>query len=712
MNKDHIQFMPCFATSAEGEAGETLPHPVLSGNGVLVTGFGPTGYHSDEPIAPMQVFCLAGRRLRGPTLPLVRFGQLCRSLELAGELYSGGRAQQELSPSDGVVRSTIDHSGLVEQTLSFVCLTENSAAFRTVLSNQRPQPVRGSFAVRYAFGDWNGASPDGNYSVELRPEQGMAALHFEVEQSHLGRVELLTDPPDRSAELGSGFSFEWDFDLEPGQSRTWDLLWGIGDKLSFRYTPASWSFDSLLNEQREGWQQFHAVSDVSTGVEQIDRLREMCLYDLRCNSTPWSIPPLVSPSQWEARTFHDELYPYLGLASSGHIDRAGRIPANRLATLPKAIARSANRGAKFAWESTEHGDDGSPYGPWLEEHFHMGQFAECAWHQCLYDGRAHTLRRYYPLLSEIAEYYRLNLIQEDDSGACVRACTDYDEAIFPVSNGLYTLCAAIRSLELAASAADALGEEDHRTDEWSRLAAALRSGMPASADGARYLTAKGAKHRHVAEVGPVFPFRVDPTSDKARHTIDTFCEAVRTEMGLQPGNLPNYGGARWMWTTTHVSTAYSILGEPERAFSALLDAPLATAPGLVPCEHVSREGNAGLPFFTTAAGAFLYALHSMFVQISDDGSIRLPLLPQALANASFSGMAGVAGVSVGAQYRSGRCVKLVLRSPRPQQIVMVAAAGAFAGSIWDWPAVQQYSLQDDEVFLALDLPDGEVTWEP
>ena len=441
------------------------------------------------------------------------------------------------------------------------------------------------------------------------------------------------------------------------------------------------------------------------GLPELEAIRQMCLYNLRVNSTPWSIPPAVSPSLWEGRTFHDELYPFLGLASSGQLDLAQKIPNYRLNTLTQAVARSAFRGAKYAWESTEDGSDGSPYGSFLEEHFHMGQFAEHAWQICLYRGGDDCVKLFYPMFREIADYFALNLIRYEDGRAYLRECTDYDEALYPVRNGLYTACAAIRSLEIAVQAGEMIGESMDRIQGWEKMATDVRVGLPRSVEERRYLTAEGAKHRHVAEVGPVFPFRIDH-SDFARRTLDSFCVAVRTEFGYQPGDLPSYGGSRWLWTTAHIATAYNLLGCTDRALELLLETPAATAPGLVPVEHIERDGGVALAWFTTSAGAYVFALNSLFIQVTDEGVTRLSKLPAQLQEAAFSGLSGTNGLTFSAEFRCGKACALSIHSPTSQQATVCLAQATYSEVLATRPNLTLHQTNGDWVKLEVMLKAG------
>lgn len=638
--------------------------PSLTGNGELVTAFGPTGYHTGEPIPSMQVFVLAGRRTKGITCPLVRFGQIMRSLEVGGVPSEPLSWNQAIRPMEGVIVSALEHNQVKEETLSFVCLDTNAAIFRTRLQNRDSSPITVCFSVKYRFGDWAGNITEGTLlAPAAEPGRSGASMYFELESHHAGKVELVADRPAHIRAEGKELELTWTLTLEPGQEDVITTQWSIGDKRSFRYSDRNCSFEERFARHTFGWKEFMNESSVELPDARLMALRQMCLYSLRCNATRWSIPPLVSPSQWEGRTFHDELYAYLGLASSGHGNLARNIPNYRLSTMDKARVRSAWKGAKFAWESTEDGEDGSPYGPWLEEHFHMAQIAETAWNHCNYVGGDSTRALFYPLFREIADYYILNLVEWGDLGAEIRPCTDFDEAIYPVSNGIYTMAAVIDSLQIAFQAGSSLGESEVRLGTWQRTIESLQQNLPMTPDGTMYKSAKGAMHRHIGEAGPVFPFGIFTDTEVAERTLFTLVQALQSGPGLKPGTLPGYDGSRWLWTTAHIATAFNLLKHTTPSWDLLQNAPESAGPGMISCEHINADGSVALPFFTTSAGAFVHALNTLFVVVPGPGITRLNPLPDQLENASFRRLAGAEGLRVSCRYENRRVVSLELWHP-------------------------------------------------
>lgn len=340
----------------------------------------------------------------------------------------------------------------------------------------------------------------------------------------------------------------------------------------------------------------------------------------------------------------------------------------------------------------------------------MGQFAETAWQYCLYSMDQDEIKTFYPLFKEIADYYLLNLILWDNGSAKVRPCTDYDEMVYPVENGLYTMCAAIRSLELAAHAGEGVGESKRKIAGWKHAAESLRDNIPVDPTEGRYLTAAEAKHHHIAEAGPVFPFRIDTKSEMALRSLDSFCNAVRTESGLQPGSAAGYGGRRWLWTASHVAAAYSLVGQPEKAIKLLREAPLAAGPGLAPVESKGKDGDTSCPFFTTSAGALLFSVNMLFVQVTDEGITRLPPLPSDLEDPCFKRLAGAKGLRVSARYNGGKLSELVIWVPEDCTDEILISERIAPDEIAHWGAVIKLSRDGSYLRLKLSLSEGDNSW--
>jgi hypothetical protein len=91
-----------------------------------------------------------------------------------------------------------------------------------------------------------------------------------------------------------------------------------------------------------------------------------------------------------------------------------------------------------------------------------------------------------------------------------------------------------------------------------------------------------------------------------------------------------------------------------------------TGPFLAPNEHFREEGGPYLPWFTSGAGAFVHAVHAVFVQVVDEGgAIVLPALPTAVRDARFERLLASHGVGVSGEVKNGALVNLTAQADRP-----------------------------------------------
>jgi hypothetical protein len=633
----------------------------LTGNGVLCTTLSPTGYHipSDlvtDPAHQTQHFVMAGRRRPGPQHPLVNFGSVFRSLSVNGEVSVPKTWLQEMNPTEGVVISRWEHALLLETTRSFIALTDNAFVADTVLTNTTEETLEVSLAVRYAFGE-----PDANivfretdrgYVASFRVDDHLGDIVFDAECS-AGDLRVYEDDGQLAALLTAT--------LAAGESVALSLILHFSDRMGYEYPLSADDLDAVADRHEQAWGEFWSRSEVTTGDDRVDDFRRMSLYTLRCQASPWSIPPTLSSVYWGAGTFHDEMYPFLGLLSSNYPDLAERIPYFRLTTLPQAQARARSRGALYPWSSTEFGEERDPNGHWLTERFHLGQFAVCVWALWLAERDRIQLADLYPILRETARYFEMNMLERDADGQLgTRACTDFDESVGAVKNGPFTLCAAIVCLRYAAEAAEEFGLDADRRDRWRQLSSELRQALFIN-DGERY-EIPGGKPLHYSVVGPTFPFRVDVESARARASAEHIHRVCRSTKGWKPGFSEVFEGSNWVWQAGHLGVVHALQGDAELAWEAIRGGPASAGPFLSPNEHLDREGSVQVPWFTTGCGGWLYALNCLFVQADEEGTILLPAVPAALTDCSFADLRAEQGVLVSGEFRGGRVSILTARA--------------------------------------------------
>ncbi|HUW10072.1 MAG TPA: hypothetical protein VM537_10105, partial [Anaerolineae bacterium] len=467
----------------------------------------------------------------------------------------------------------------------------------------------------------------------------------------------------------SGGRFTHEVELEPGESEDLWFWVVLSDRMTYTHFPNFAEMRQQLEAHDHAWTAFWQVSSVQWGDPEMEDLYKSCLYTIRCNASPWYVAPGILSTHWEGRTFHDDFYPFLGLLSGNHRELAERMPNYRLHTLPVAIRRAAGQGAYYGWEVAEDGEECAPYGHWTDEQFRHGIFSEQIWRYYLHTRDRESLTRYYPVLRGCAEWLIHDVLERDDAGDLkTRLITDADETVFPVRNSIFVASATVRSLNNAARAAEILGLDATRRQTYRSLAQELRANLPLDDTGTSYAYADNARtpqgsHR----LATVFPFSFDIHSQRARETATRIYEAFRT------------GERRttWIWGIGRLCAAFFYQGRGDEGYQILRHALAITSAFLAPSEHLREDKGPYLPWFATGAGAFVYAVHAMFLQVVDEGSaILLPALPSHVRDARFTGLLASHGVVFSGEVKNEALVSLVARSDRsmayrfriPQQV--------------------------------------------
>ena len=106
---------------------------------------------------------------------------------------------------------------------------------------------------------------------------------------------------------------------------------------------------------------------------------------------------------------------------------------------------------------------------------------------------------------------RQSVYELGDGRVIIGKCCDLERLGTARDNAFLTTCSAICSLETAAAAAEILGEDRQKTDEWLKTAAALRRNLPS--DGNKYLPFPGCGERSIGVFGGLYPYPVLSPSD-------------------------------------------------------------------------------------------------------------------------------------------------------------------------------------------------------
>ncbi|MBN2088706.1 hypothetical protein JW964_03795 [candidate division KSB1 bacterium] len=686
----------------------------LLGNGEIVTTIGPTGYHNGhcpEQEHVNRTIFWAGRRLKdarsakiriprvppeeliGPTIPLIRFGRLFRTLKINDVPTTDHHWRQILNPDFGTVVSELTHDAIVERTESVVCLTANLLIFRTQLTNFADKPQHLEFALDYEFGDADGERaagtrlhirrpyPDdlefGNIEgtralatdIEKRPPHLRESLSVQYEiEGQLGEVHLGRYPNGIIKDTETGGRFIHEIDLVPHQSTEIWFWVMLSDRTKYSHFPTFEIVQENLEAHYRSWQQFWETSQIEINNPPLSALRKACLYTLRCNASPWTVPPGYLSTHWEGRTFHDEFYPFMGLISSNYKELAERIPNYRLNTLPYALQRGIGRGAYYGWEVTETGEESAPYGHWVDEQFRHGQISESAWRYYLHTGDLNALKRFYPMLKGCANWMVYDVLRRDANGRLTtRTVADVSEHVISAQNSIFVVSATIRSLENAVRAAEIIDLDSLERTKWQKLAHELRENLPLDDTRQTFRYADNIDiPTETAHLGMVYPFSIELNTPRVKNTLAQAWEVYqKSKMNATNELVFSYN---WIWAVGRLATICFYLGEADKGYQVLNQAPKSIGPFMAPNEHYGAGYGAFLPWLTSGAGAFIYAMNAMFVQVIDEqGAILLPAVPAEINRASFKNLAADASVSVSGEVAAGKPIKLIAHSVGEQR---------------------------------------------
>ncbi len=633
---------------------------MLIGNGSICTTVGPTGYHASpdrqcHEAHATQRFAWAGRREPGPRHRLTDFGSLSRTLFVNNGRMSDADWTQRLDCGQAIVETRLRHPNLAETTRSLAVLGANVFMAETELAATARCTAR--FDVLYTTGD---------ISRRLGPPEVQAdaiAIPYST-RNDVGTVRISSAASDGTRPLTSvtahAVRFSYRLTLDPGCPVVIRTLIQFSDRLDYGFPVALKDWADLMETHLDAWRDFHATSALETGNDTIDRFRAVSLYTIRAQLSDWSIGPTLSERYWGGGAFHDEMYPFFGLVSSGHPDLALRLPRFRLLTLGEAVRRARGRGALYPWSSTETGAERDPEGLWLTERFHLAQFSAQIWAHWLYERNIEELDHLYPVLQQIARYMELNVIERSESGVTgTRACVDFDESVGAVKNGPFTVSGAAAALHWAAEAASALGRDTFAVSRWRALSAELRNAIVAAhldaPDSGEVFGIPEGVPLHYSVLGHIFPFMTEPWSDRARRTARYIHRVCRSSHGWRPGAADAYTDSNWAWTAGHLAIVHAMQGDAERAWEAVSVGPEGSGPGPIPCEHLDRNGIARVPWFTTGVGAWLYGLHATIAWVSDAGTHLWSGIPSRCNEIAFRGLRGGHGVTISGESASNRC---------------------------------------------------------
>ncbi|MDX9979065.1 MAG: hypothetical protein RBU25_03360 [Lentisphaeria bacterium] len=608
----------------------------------------------------------AGRRYDTRLGELIPFGYLCQSTASPASWSQNLDTQQACIETES---SSADGDRL--RTEAFVHLNLPILALRKTCA--------GEFTLTYHLAQpGTGGEPPRRMRFLSVPNPQGVDIHYEIAglEPYHGTISLLCDRPVRVSVAGNRFKL-----TVPAGPAAFFLVFvdslDAADvprtSLELRQTIAREGYDGLFASHRKAWAAYWAESYVRLADARQTAVYEVAQYHLRISSTRWSLPTGIFATHWHGRYFgFDELFPFMALAGSGHLDLARKIPEFRYQVLEKAVVRAYryfgsdyhDTGARYHWETDENGDDRTPSGFWLEHIFHLAHIALCAWHYYQFSGDCGYLaEKGYPVIAKCADFYASQSLCRTEGGRLiVGKCTDLERLGSARENAFMTTCGVIATFEAAAAAAEKLGVDPGKAQRWRELATALRESLPQTED--RYIPYPGCDQKSVAMFAGTFPYPVLPPDDAKQLTaIEDF---LANE--AKYGNMYPVGNSICVWYAGWMGVVFARLGQFDRVQSYI-----ERAVGETNCFseifEISKPVNH--PWFTTAEGVFIQMVNESLLQ-SSAGKIRI--LPNPAGTCGFK-LAAMGGVMVEASLANGSIQTLRLHASQPYSGTLTLPSG-------------------------------------
>ena len=679
--------------------------PALLGNGNICLLIGQEGGQKQTEYfdygkyfgSVLPMIWWAGRRYDDPLRKLIPFGHFETEMKMGKKnINQAAKAawEQELNVDKGLVRTLSTYDEMHVLTSNFVTFDHNLVVVH--------KEVKGDHALanlellfRYIL---HSSMKEHSLPAQMRAEarwdseQKILQVHYRIDDSrnYQGVVLLFSDVEVEARIEGNRFelrsrspkNFEANFFLLLMDNQ--EATSYLEEAIELARVIKKDGYQRVLQKHLKDWERFWSRSYINLPDKDLVSIWKTCLYHIRSSATKWSIPTGILETHWWGKFFFDEIFAYLALVSSNHIKLAERVPKFRLQTLSKALEMTKGAGARYPWESTEQGDEASPPGPWRNEVHLMAIIASECWTHYLYTQDLEFLRQIYPVIKECAEYLRQWHVYElSEDKAVIGACTDLDEALFPVRNPLYTLSGTIHTLRIASQASQILGLDEDLPSIWRELARKLENTLPC--DGEKYIPFEGASHQSLGCLGIVFPFcLLSPQDPIVRKTIFDFMNRCRTLTGWRPSShkdfyLKSIMGEKmeekesWIWNSAWLATCLARMEEGElfhQVFEKIK--PLTDAFGSL--SEVKTSKQTLHHWFVTAAGSYVYALNEALVQSSPEEIRILPAVPRKWDEISFK-LSCQGNVKVEIKFSQGRVRQLCLSSSLKQRRRIVIPEG-------------------------------------
>ena len=395
-------------------------------------------------------------------------------------------------------------------------------------------------------------------------------------------------------------------------------------------------YDALRAENAADWAAYFDEGFVKTENETLNEVYRTALYHLRAYTTRWSIPVGIYPECWSGKFFaFDEYYSMLGLLEANRVELARRVPEFRSrVALPEAIRRMVNarkpEAAMFHWQTSEYAREIGSLGFWNEHIFHMAVVALGAYEFYEYTGDREFLRECYRMIRACACFYtRHSIYRGENDTYYVGRCTDLERMGPSVLNPFMTSCGIIRTLECLVATVDELGIDDKEyRDECEFLAKKLRENLPQNEE--MYIPHWDCKQKTIGMFSAKYPFNVLDEKDEKMHAA--WQDYILNEEKY--GNCYAVGKKVSPWYACWKANGFARCHMGKEAYECAVQA-FESVGVFGEMYEINEPEKRYRPWFTTAAGVFMSAVHNMLVQSDGETVEILPAYPIENEDLSF-----------------------------------------------------------------------------
>jgi len=626
-----------------------VPPPL--GNGELSIQIDMEGVQTQKKYVNMIPTILrAGRRYDTSRANLIPFGFITHD-------YSDPlQWEQELDMKRAVIKTDCKYeTGQTLQTEAFVHLGHNLFAIR--------KKFTGTYTLRYHLSDSGNlrSFPSRMSCVTTETENGVNIIYKIAGLENLdGIISFWCDNNDAQTSIEHNvFSITVNGDEACFFLSFHDKL--NSDDFILRNTELKShvdlsGYDGLFSSHEKMWAEYWKQSYVKIPSQSEECTYLSAQYHLRISSTEWSIPLGIFNTHWVGKySPFDDFFAFMGLVTSGHVEIAEKITNYRFALLDQAKRRAHHyhgeslSGAKYCWHSFENGLEAANPSFWLEHIFHMANIALAAWYFYKYTGKKEYLaEKSYPVISECAEYYRIqHIYQIGENKYILGKCTDLERLGAARENAFMSTCGVIATFEAAAQAAQLLDIDKDKAIKWLFLAQKLRESLPVE-DG-RYVPFPGCTQKSIAVFSGTYPYHIlDKTDHFQKKAMDDY---IANE--AEYGNMYPIGNSVCAWYACWKGISFARIGDMTAARKCIEHC--AGEPGCF--SEIFEVSNPPLtPWFTTSEGAYINLINESLMQSTDN---VITIIDCGLNDYSFR-LAAFGGVMVDAEVKDGRVKKLVL----------------------------------------------------